>query len=232
MSHDQIISQKINNFNIILTVPHSVPIENYSKRSHDISALNMANRLKRLCEKYGMAVHLIESAQNRTVLDDNRYSDNNHCNKMHKTNSSNSGNLLNIRSDSLLWKKLREIFNNINYKRLIIIDCHSFYKGGFDIDPSIEMVLLDYTPYQHLVKQISLEAKKSIPNMILSGTIGCNSILDVMTSHPHYVPTILLEVREDLSDERLEQIAIQLTHTLVGWIKHWDNKKKWDELNN
>lgn len=202
----------MNEFNIILTIPHAVSDPYTEDRTYDISALLMAKILEALLKEY-FNVFIIKSHQNRYILDDNRYI--------------NRKNNLTILNDSKLWKDLRDIFNSIDYRKTILIDCHSFYKGGFKEDESIEVVILDYAPYQSLVYELI----NKIPNSErMNGLIGSNSIMDIFRIHPHSIPVILLEVREDLSHQRLYKIANNIKDVLINYIKYMNNKTNYVNL--
>src|SRR5437016_6251810 len=141
---------------IILTVPHSVHLENVIGRTFDTNALNMARLLKMKFETHNnqskeqnIQPILIESKQNRMILDDNRYA---------STEGTNYG--YTIKANSSLWNELRTtigtIFNDFclygknkkeylmlqnndkinyilsqTYPNILIIDCHSFPIRGF-----------------------------------------------------------------------------------------------------
>lgn len=42
---------------------------------------------------------------------------------------------------------------------------------------------------------------------IVKAKIGNNSIMDILTLHPFYTPTILIEINENLTDKRIIEIA-------------------------
>jgi hypothetical protein len=280
---------------IILTVPHCVPLEralreeeplerdrvpikDYVGRLSDTNALNMANSLKNIFEKNNIEVNIIKSVQNRSILDDNRYSNEDYANMYMGRYT--------IKNNSKLWRELRKMINDkfndyhlyrtnkINYQTLknndvtkledamslypyiIIIDCHSFYPGGFDIDGKYKntifqdtgnklvkdnvitstfkdagskktdddvsfeehsVVILDYEPYQKITEIISQTLnEKNIKTRLMEGAIGHNSILDVFTLHPIIIPTVLLEVREDLSLEKLNTIADIICNVVIS----------------
>ncbi len=202
-------------FNIILTVPHAIPLLNTNIRSSDVSALPMAEILESLFKPI-CNIFLIKSKQNRQILDDNRY-------------SNIDGNYT-ILNDSGLWQELKECFiiNKLDYAKTIIIDCHSFYKNGFNEKSSTEVVILDYIPYQSL----SMGLIDGLSNaQILTGKIGSNSILDVFRLHPYQMTTILLEVREDLSHVRLHEIGLKIKEIIMYYFKYDINKSNFKKLN-
>jgi hypothetical protein len=176
---------------IILTVPHSHPSNIIKNRSYDL----LAEKFAKLLQEKKQEIFIIKSGQNRhDILDDNRYSKNGYS----------------IKKDSTLWNTLREKLNCS--KNNLVLDIHSFpnksFNNCFQLNSDCEIVLLDYTPYQEITKKIFETLKKNnINSKITEGKIGSNSILDVLTLHPCYVPTVLIEVNESLSTNRLNDIA-------------------------
>jgi len=217
---------------VILTVPHCIPLEYTNERTSDTNSLKMAHILKTKLKQQIQTI-IITSKQNRYILDDNRYS--------------NKNNKYTIKQDSGLWNNLRIIINNlfdsyylycmtkikylilkdknteikpIRQPKIFIIDCHSFYLGGFgkysDIKLEHEVVILDYKPYQQITESLTLELNNNgIKASLLDGQIGGNSILDVFTLHPILIQTVLLEIREDLSESRLNEIADIVSNVLL-----------------
>jgi hypothetical protein len=208
---------KINNTNlhIILTIPHSVELEselndNEKERTHDVSAMNVALSIKDEFNKYNINVTIISSHQNRNILDDNRYK---------------GIDDFTIKKNSKLWSELKEevrsLYQNIN--NIIIIDCHSFPSGGFgnfsSINEEHKIVFIDYHPYQRIVTFLHFYLNKNnIKTSIFEGSIGNNSILDIFTLHPLYIPTILIEVREDINIKEIKKIASIISNGIIKFI--------------
>ena len=181
---------------IVITVPHAIPSNIREGRSYDLVAEQFANLLKANIPD----ATIIKSHQNRhDILDDNRY----HSNK-------NSKNYMTIKT-SPLWEELRQKVKC--NESVIVVDSHSFPKHSF-IDTHLnagkdyDIVILDYKPYQDVtIKLIKHLQTNRVVCKITEGHIGSNSILDVLTLHPCYVPTILLEVNESLDTSKMQIIA-------------------------
>lgn len=222
---------------IILTVPHCIPMDILNlwsngqriERTNDTNALTMAESLSNKFNDNKVATTIIKSEQNRYILDDNRY--------IGIKNYT-------IKKDSYLWNKLRQTIKNIllydknkinyanitsrnicnvNYDDIIIIDCHSFPTNS-DFGKNKVVVILDYKPYQDITKKINYDLNNNnISCEILEGLIGKNSILDILTLHPMYIPTILLEVNEDLDKNTLNIIS---NYIVLSIIDYFSNFKK------
>jgi hypothetical protein len=182
---------------VILTIPHSQCLE-YKYHTCDIAAQKFAIILKLKLDKI-IDTHIIKSNQNRIILDDNRY----------------FNSTLNIKKDSKLWDNLRKLV--ISHKNIIIFDIHSFPENTKNFNDN-DIVILDINPYQ----LVSRELKKymqtnSVKIDILTAKIGSNSILDIMTLNPHYIPTILLEINEKyVNDEnKLELFASLISDFII-----------------
>ncbi len=162
-----------------------------SGRSNDLNAEPFAMMLKTLKSE----IYVIKSNQNRYELDDNRYSNNN------KT----------IKKDSVLWNTLRNTLKN-NDDTNIVLDIHSFPNNSFNncfrLNNPCEIVLLDYSPYQELTKKIYNHLiNNNVNSKITEAKIGSNSIIDILTLNPFYTPAVLIEVNENLTKERMMEIA-------------------------
>lgn len=211
---------------VIITVPHSQGLDS-NVRTHDTNALSMAKILKRIFSLHNIECVIIQSHQNRQYLDDNRY---------HSQNKRYT-----IKKDSELWDNVRSIIktfgkyvenkgayinlkmmyqsnisNKSNYTSFVIIDSHSFPRGSFKDKNKNDIVILDYTPYQKITKDIidSLNSQ-NVKASLLEGMIGSNSILDIFTLHPMYIPTILLETCEDIEGEKLGYIADIIVKSII-----------------
>jgi hypothetical protein len=189
-------------FNIIITIPHAVSLDG-DKRTSDRSAVAMGLMISSYLGQKGHHVHIIKSSQNRYLLDDNRYSS-----KYGKT----------IKKDSPLWTELRNLVNTLDHAKTIIIDCHSFYKGGLGGSIDNPLIILDYTPYQ----SINMFLEKNINSIkILEGAIGRNSIMDVFTLHPSPIPVVLLETLETLDRKELDVLAQEFANALDRYIDQY-----------
>lgn len=180
--------------NIILTIPHSVCISN-EYHLCDYSAEKFANIFNKDLQDIKLKTYIIKSNQNRMILDDNRY----------------SNKELTIKHDSLLWKTLRE---TIHDTKTIIFDIHSFPSTTKDFG-DYDVGILDIMPYQSIVKQLNTYlSNNNIKSNILQAAVGHNSILDVFTLHPLYIPVLLLEINEKLNEKELENISKIITSFL------------------
>lgn len=190
---------------IILTVPHSKCF-NLNIRTCDTVAEQFANILLQQIKNLGNDVVIIKSNNNRYILDDNRF----------------ATKLKTIKTDSYLWNKLRETIKEYfkikkKYDDIIVVDIHSFPNNTESFD-SNDVVLLDNFPYQQIVKDLKDELiKKEIVVDILPAGTGQNAILDVLTLHPLYIPTILTEINEKYinSPNKLLSIAKIISEFLV-----------------
>ena len=117
---------------VIVTVPHSFCVaEQPLYRDCDLAARPFAVQLVDRLSMIQCDVTLIESGQNRSVLDDNRYK--------------SDDNKLTIRRDSDLWSRLRRsIDTNLG---CLIIDAHSFPESTPNFRGH-DCVILDLEPYQ------------------------------------------------------------------------------------
>lgn len=79
------------------------------------------------------------------------------------------------------------------------------------------VVILDYKPYQKIT-QLLIEKlnENKIKASLLEGAIGSNSILDIFSLHPIAIPTVLFEVREDLTKSDLDKIAEIVLQTVLS----------------
>lgn len=179
----------------ILTVPHNLGIKNIPDRSYDLSAYSFAEALYNYLKKVQDMKHNFETIEwissnnNRfTDLDDNRF----YHAKTHKS----------IKNDSSLWNQLRQsiqlIYEKNSHPSILILDVHSFPNDTLEFKQH-DVILLDNLKYQKVVIDFALFLKKNnITCLILPAQTGQNSILDVLTLHPIYIPTILFELNEKI----------------------------------
>jgi len=178
---------------IILTVPHRVCIG--GDHLCDYSAEPFADIFNKQLIENKFKTKVVKSNQNRIILDDNRF----------------KNKELSIKNDSLLWKTLRnEIKTNEN---IIIFDIHSYPKETKNFGDN-DVVILDNLPYQTITKKLNTYLLKYMTVDILTASTGHNSILDVFTLHPLYIPVVLLEINEKLNIDRLEKISTLLVNFL------------------
>lgn len=200
---------------IVLTVPHSEPIsEKYNipdyliNRNYDLAAKQFADILKPILESNtNKIIKQINSSQNRhTDLDDNRY--------MHKKTRQTI-------TESPLWVELRKTISdyveNNSYKNIIVLDIHSFPDNTKNFDNN-DIVILDNEPYQPIVIDLIKHLDKTnLTHKLLAANTSMNSILGVLSLHPLYIPTVLIEINEKhLNDKnKLSEIA----NTISDFIK-------------
>jgi hypothetical protein len=186
---------------IILTVPHSVCVDN-NNHTCDYSAESFADILKEKLIENKFDTKIIKSEQNRLVLDDNRF----------------QNKYKNIKKDSLLWKTLRNTIKT--NKNTIIFDIHS-YPDHTENFGNNDIVILDNTPYQTITTELMFYlSDNGITISIYSASTGHNSILDVFTLHPLYIPVILLEINEKLNKDELNKVA----KLIINFIEKKNNK--------
>lgn len=185
---------------IVITVPHSYCIKT-KKRSCDTVASYSALMLQKELLKVKTECVIIESEANRIIeYDDNRFSSH-------------------IVDESSLWRKLREELKNVDEKKVIVIDMHSFPDKSFD---GFDVVFLDNYPYQNITKDmLEVFLKNKINCAILPASTGNNAIIDVLTLHPKYIRAVLVEINEkyfNILEEEYKKIinvlAIFLHQTL------------------
>lgn len=203
--------------NVIITVPHSKGLmTNY--RTYDLAAPNFAEILyKKLEENKTILdlqnIKLIKSSNNRlTQLDDNRFM--------------NYNTQLSIKNDSKLWNELREtVLEYIKQCKfnILILDIHSFP----DNTPSFgknDVVLLDNVEYQSITIDLYNFIRNKNNNLVkvLPSLTGGNSILDVFTLHPIYIPTLLVEINEKYKDD-YDKLSL-IADDFIDFLKK-ENKK-------
>lgn len=219
---------------IVITVPHSEPIRepireqvrepirehfinNFSipkylqERNYDLAAEPFANILSSILKEQipHKQIVQINSEQNRhTTLDDNRF--------RHQITKKTI-------TTSPLWEKLRqtifEYAKTSDYKNIIILDVHSFPNMTKDFDEN-DVVILDNDPNQNIViALIKFLNQKPISHKLLTARTGSNSILDVHTLNPLYIPTILIEINEKHLNNinKLTEIATAITDFLKDY---------------
>ena len=205
----------------ILTVPHSFPIlQEPFERTFDLAAHVFANifflKLKKeQKENKIFQADVVFSKQNRyTTLDDNRFKNVN----TQKT----------IKNDSKLWQELRNLvlfhLKNNHLNNLIIFDIHSFPNKTEDFQQK-DIVLLDNFPYQKVTILLhKFLNENQFSCIILQAETGSNSILDVMTLHPIYIPTLLVEINEKFlkNEKTLNHIA----DSFIQFCLHYKKNKK------
>lgn len=191
---------------LVLTVPHSVALSSEPLlRTRDLVALDFAQILFHLLEANKKVlrlenIFLIPSKNNRLSLDDNRFQ--------------NSDTHLTIKGDSKLWTDLRQRIRTLTKKdqtweHIMIWDIHSFPNNT----PSFhhrDLNLLDNIPYQETtISLLDLLQTHQIKSSILTAKTGSNSILDVFTLHPLYIPTLLIEINEKFLSrtDKLNELA-------------------------
>lgn len=234
------LNKKLENLLIILTVPHKYCINEEEKKqikeilegnktelNFNINDVRTCDRnaqifgtifYNKLLEKLNFNnVKLILSGQNRDEIDDNRYSSND--------------NKKNIKS-TLLWNNLRQniklhIKNGKLLKSIIIFDIHSFPREIYNNKKeSNDLYIIDYKPFQKITEKIIIYLREKMPKLkfdIKEGQIGINSILDILTLHPLYIPTILLEVCEDLNTTILEDLEKHIINYYLFAFFNCDN---------
>lgn len=200
------VNQKNINQLIILTTPHETCIDHINHYC-DYYANKLAMTLKHifLFKKYN--IKILHGNINRTRIDLNRIQSRN----------------------TQFRKKLREIVDNFNIKTdshniIYIIDCHSFpfEKNGNtfstnDVKNPQTTILYDTDieeKYANILKTIL--QKKNIDVTNLPGIH--NDIIDEFSNiHKHnlHIIPILIEVREDLTDIQLNDIADSINEWII-----------------
>lgn len=184
---------------IIFTVPHYVCREGTTRQEKicDLNAGPFTKLVSGLCKDIDHVI--IYSEQNRRVLDDNRFSTG--------TNT--------ISQDSPLWIKLREEVKKYHdehksFDHLLILDMHSFYR-----DPELDIYFLELTPNQEIAIQLNKYLQdKQFNSVIKPNQIGSNSITNVHALHSTPIRSVLVEVSESISKERLNELAIHFSEFL------------------
>jgi len=205
---------------IVLTVPHSFPMsEHYKKRNYDLVAKKFADILNFILKsKTNKIITQINSSQNRiTDFDDNRF--------RHETTHQTI-------TTSPLWVELRKTISDYveknSYKNIIVLDIHSFPDNAENFDNN-DIVILDNKPYQPIVIDLMKDLNKTnITHKLLSANTGMNSIIDVLSLHPLYIPTVLIEINEKhINDEKkLSEIA----NIISDFIKQYKYKPAFREV--
>ena len=197
------------NFNkIILTVPHSVCKSGKTRTEKvcDLHSQLFAEKLYKKIDKLNPTI--IYSKQNRRILDDNRFS-----NILPDIDAT-----LTIKKNSELWDQLRletkKYFDeNGNIDRLAILDCHSFPNHKRELD----LYFIDNQPFQSLTNDLfNFMKSKGLKTAIFVGKIGKNSIIDVHTLSGIPISTVLIEINESLSKEKVDKIAGYFAEFLIG----------------
>ena len=201
---------------LILTIPHSVALSDEPPlvRTRDLVALDFGQVLFHLLQDNKKVlelenVFLLSSHRNRSVLDDNRFR--------------NSNTNLTIKGDSKLWKELRQKVQKVaredqTWEHIMIWDIHSFPNQT----PSFsnrDLNLLDNVPYQKVTTFLLDQLRVNhITSSILTARTGSNSILDIFTLHPLYIPTLLIEINEKFLSrvDKLNQLADVLIDFLAN----------------
>lgn len=194
---------------IIFTVPHFVCREGTTRQQKicDLNAGPFTKLVTDLCQDIDHVI--IYSEQNRRVLDDNRFS-----------TGSNT-----IVQDSPLWIKLREEVKKYHdehksFDHLLILDMHSFY-----IEENLDMYFLELEPNQEITVQLNKHLiDNGFRSEIMRNQIGSNSITNVHTLHPVPIRSILVEVSEYITDERLKEMAKHFSDFLHSIYKKENGK--------
>jgi hypothetical protein len=203
-------------YKIILTVPHSICFKGSTRleKNCDLSALKFANILHTNLNDVGYNSTIIKPINhNRFYLDPNRFF----------TKSEKYGYL--TIKDSDLWKNLnKEISNYKDYDNIVVLDIHSFPMGSFGVKKDI--VILDNVPYQKITRNLNTFLKETThDSVIIPAGTGNNAIIDVLTSGPVYIKTLLIEINENLSVEELHEIAKSFV-TFLKINKHHEEYSK------
>jgi hypothetical protein len=192
----------IYNSNIVITVPHSVPIEiipnNVERiRTHDLSALLFAKILQEKLSKYIKNITLIISSQSRYQIDDNR-------NEAYDKKTE-------------LWQKLTK--PGVITPATILLDTHSF-PLNYNKDT---IYFLQNDTHKNAIGHIlckKLKAKGINCNVYISAQ-DMNSIIDKNNSYK-----TLIEVNENLSYDDLQRLADELCDALISFlVNKYDTKK-------
>lgn len=102
---------------------------------------------------------------------------------------------------------------------------HSFY-----IEQNLDMYFLELQPNQEITVQLNKHLiDNGFRSEIMRNQIGSNSITNVHTLHPVPIRSILVEVSEYISDERLSEMAIHFSDFLHSIYKKEGNNKKYKE---
>tara|TARA_Y100001954_G_C15674636_1_gene534512 strand:- start:151 stop:828 length:678 start_codon:yes stop_codon:yes gene_type:complete len=193
---------------IIFTLPHAFCFDGdtRARKKCDMKSQHFTELIMEKCKEVGIKFTTIYSKQNRSVMDDNRFSTN--------------GN--NIWNDSPLWAELRKQVKEYHDKyksfdHLLILDMHSFPRDD------VESYILDIHPPQQIVSKLSKYLKDAGVNIVIRRAgIGNNSITNLHVLHPVPIRSILFEIGETLSDERLNEIATKFTDFLKTLYKEDD----------
>lgn len=187
---------------IIFTCPHSVCNFGTTRRKQicDYSSKVFTKILAEKCTNIDSI--LIESNQNRTIMDDNRFEQE-------------------MLIKSKLWLKLQEEIKkyfklNKSFDNLLIMDMHSFP----DRD-NLDIYFLDTEPYQEiLIKLNDYLNDKGYNSKILTGKIGFNSIMDLHKLHPLTIRSFLVEINEKFNNKELQKIAQDIANFLHQFSKY------------
>ena len=188
---------------IIFTCPHSVCKEgsNRSEQICDYNSKEFAQLLAAKCSN--IETIIIESNQNRTAMDDNRFEQN---------MLTESDLWINLQQEIKNYFKLKNSFDN-----LLIMDIHSFPDRE-----NLDIYFLDTEPYQEiLIKLNEYLISKGYNSKILTGKIGSNSIIDLHKLHPLTIRSFLVEINEKFNNEELQKIAQVIADFLHGFGKYY-----------
>ena len=112
----------------------------------------------------------------------------------------------------------------------MIIDSHSFPDNtpGFG---NYDLVILDFEPNQLIVTEfVNFMRNYNIKIKIITAQIGSNSILDVFTLNPLYIPVILLEINEKYARD-YKTLAL-FASVIIKFIKYHNNSNGDDKVKN
>lgn len=188
---------------IIFTCPHSVCNlgTNRSEQICDYNSKIFAEILSKKCSNIENII--IESNQNRTIRNDNRFTEK----MLIKSNL-----WIELQNELKKYYNMYKSFNN-----LLIMDMHSFP----DRD-NLDIYFIDTEPFQEIVIQLNkFLIEKGYNSKILIGKIGFNSIIDLHKLHPISIRSILVEINEKFNNEELNKIGKDIAFFLHKFGKYY-----------